>query len=110
MYLSFATFAVYWYPVLMALGIYCLLDGKYTVINHHIHHGIFTISSIILIFIKIIIPITIDTFTNYSGIQSSWSLSLMVNHHVIILIIIIINDDDAILTMMTILIMVIIII
>merc|ERR1712037_273627 len=27
MYLSFDTGAVYWYPVLMALGIYCLLDA-----------------------------------------------------------------------------------
>merc|ERR1712037_312510 len=27
MYLSFATFSAYWYPVLMALGIYCLLDA-----------------------------------------------------------------------------------
>merc|ERR1712037_501968 len=27
MYLSFDTFANYWYPGLMALGIYCLIDG-----------------------------------------------------------------------------------
>ena len=33
MYLSFATFSVYWYPGLMALGIYCLLDGNILIIT-----------------------------------------------------------------------------
>ena len=77
MYLSYDTFCVYWYPVLMALGIYCLLDGKSSSFSsRHLHNQLYHPH-----IHQDHNPITIDTFTNYSGIQSSWSLSLKVNHH-----------------------------
>ena len=42
MYLSFDTFAVYWYPVLMALGIYCLLDGTQSSYSSgHLHSQLY---------------------------------------------------------------------
>ena len=30
MYLTYETFATYWFPILFALGIYCLLDGMFS--------------------------------------------------------------------------------
>lgn len=30
MYLTYETFATYWFPILSALGIYCLLDGMFS--------------------------------------------------------------------------------
>ena len=32
MYLTYETFATYWFPILFALGIYCLLDGLFLLV------------------------------------------------------------------------------
>ena len=62
MYLTYETFATYWFPILFALGIYCLLDGLFLLVislmQFHPHLHVYCPSARVY-FLSLVLPISL---------------------------------------------------